>query len=97
MRPRCVSCLMVKVTMKYNLEIDRVIGEIKRQKAKTVCIQLPDGLKQYAGEIKDNLERKTKAEILIWLGSCYGACDIPDVEKLGVDLLVQWGHEKWNY
>lgn len=82
--------------MKYNLEIDRVIGEIRKAKARRVCIQLPDGLKQYAGEIKDNLERGTKAEILIWLGSCYGACDIPDVEKLGVDLLVQWGHEKWN-
>ncbi len=79
--------------MKYDLEIARVVKEIKRTNARKICIQLPDGLKKYAGDIKDKLEKETKAEVLIWLGSCYGACDVPDIK---VDLLVQWGHEKWN-
>ena len=79
--------------MKYDLEMERIIKEIKKVKAKKVCIQLPDGLKKYAGDIKDRLERETRTEVLIWLGSCYGACDVPDIK---VDLLVQWGHEKWN-
>ena len=81
--------------MKYDLELDRAIKEIRKNKAKSVCIQLPDGLKPYAGEIKDKLEKDTKAEVLIWLGSCYGACDIP--KNLDVDLLIQWGHGEWKF
>ena len=81
--------------MKYDLELEKAIKEIKKNKAKSVCIQLPDGLKPYAGEIKDKLEKETKAEVLIWLGSCYGACDVP--ENLDVDLLIQWGHGKWKF
>jgi len=83
--------------MKYDLELEKAVKEIKKTKAKRVCIQLPDGLKQYAGRIKDKLEKETKAEILIWLGSCYGACDIPKgIDKI-VDLVVQWGHDKWKF
>lgn len=83
--------------MEYNLELDNVVKRIKDEKAKTVCIQLPDGLKQRAGEIASHLEKATDSTVLIWLGSCFGACDLPDVEGLGVDLLVQWGHAEWNF
>lgn len=77
----------------YDLELEKVVKEIKKEKAKVVCIQLPDGLKKKATEIASFLEKKTKAEILIWMGSCFGACDIPDVKA---DLLVQWGHNKFG-
>ena len=83
--------------MEYDLELDRAIEEIKKIKAKRVCIQLPDGLKPEAQKIADALKEKTRAEIIIWLGSCYGACDIPkQVEDLKVDLLIQWGHSEWK-
>ncbi|MBD3319024.1 hypothetical protein GF342_03885 [Candidatus Woesearchaeota archaeon] len=83
--------------MHYDLELDRVVKRIIDEKAKTVCIQLPDGLKPRAGEIYDHLTAHTSAQIIIWLGSCYGACDIPlEVERLGVDLLIQWGHSQWE-
>lgn len=79
----------------YNLELERVSGEINKQKAKLVCVQLPDGLKPQAKDIVDSLERSTNAKILIWQGSCFGACDVPtQLDKLGVDLLVQWGHSE---
>ena len=79
--------------MDYNLELDRVAREIKKAKAKTVCLQLPDGLKPKAKEIQDYIEKQTKASVIIWAGSCFGACDIPhEVNRLGVDLLLQWGH-----
>ena len=43
------------------------------------------------------LEKQTSATIITWTGSCYGACDIPtQVENLGVDLLIQWGHSMWK-
>lgn len=78
----------------YNLELSKAIKEIKKQKAKTVCIQLPDGLKPKAKEIADKIEKETNAKVLIWAGSCFGACDIPDL-KDKVDLLIQWGHSRW--
>ena len=82
--------------MNYDLELSRAVAEIKKAKAKRVCIQLPDGLKPYAKEITEEIERGTKAEVIIWMGSCFGACDIPNgLSKLGVDMLIQWGHSKF--
>jgi len=81
----------------YDLELERAASEIKKRKAKLVCVQLPDGLKPKADEIADFLSEKTKAEIIIWAGSCYGACDIPtELERLKFDLLIQWGHSAWR-
>lgn len=80
----------------YDLQLDSAIESIKKEKAKTVLIQLPDGLKPKAKEIKDILEEKTSAEILIWGGSCFGACDIPNLGAVKADLLVQFGHSEWK-
>ncbi len=77
----------------YNLELDRVIGEIKKQKPKSTLIQFPDGLKPYALEITDYLEKNTNTEISIWLDSCFGACDLPTHSD--ADLIVQFGHASW--
>ena len=82
--------------MNYDLELNKVIQEIKKQKAKLVCIQLPDGLKPRAKEIKEEVEKNTEADVIIWAGSCFGGCDIPaGLEKLGVELLIQWGHSEF--
>lgn len=85
----------------YDLELEKVAAEIKKQKAKRVLIQLPDGLKPLATQIVDELKEKTKnrAEIFIWFDSCFGACDVPtaEAEKLGVDLIVQFGHSEWKF
>lgn len=83
--------------MEYDLELGKVVDEIKKQNAKKVCIQLPDGLKPMAGSIKKEIENKTGSSVVIWLGSCFGACDVPlQVESLGVSLLVQFGHSIWK-
>ena len=88
--------IMKFVESDYSLELDRVVKEIKKLKAKLVCIQLPDGLKPLATEIADAIEHETRAKVLIWMGTCFGACDTPQgLEKLGVDLLIQWGHTPW--
>ena len=87
----------------YDLELDKVVKKIKDSKAKLVLLQFPDGLKKHATSVVDYLEGKTSAEFLIWLGSCFGACDTPsgcenllqgtpDVE--GVDLTIQFGHNE---
>ena len=83
--------------MEYDLEIEKVVDKINKEKAKLVCIQLADGLKPKAKLIQNEVELKTNAKVIIWAGSCFGACDIPlEVEKLGVDLLIQFGHSSWK-
>lgn len=81
----------------YDLELEKVVKDIKKSKAKLVLLQFPDGLKPLATQVVDFLEEKTSAEFLIWFGSCYGACDTPvlgkDIEKK-IDLVVQFGHNE---
>jgi 2-(3-amino-3-carboxypropyl)histidine synthase len=82
----------------YKLHIEQAIEKIKKEDAKLVCIQLPDGLKPKAKEIQDSIESQTGAKIIIWLGSCYGACDWPiGLNTLGIDLLIAWGHSVWRH
>ena len=79
--------------MKAELELERVIQYIKKQKAIKVCLQLPDGLKPKAKEIQDKIKEETNSEVLIWAGSCFGSCDTPKgLEEIDADLLIQWGH-----
>jgi diphthamide biosynthesis enzyme Dph1/Dph2-like protein len=81
--------------VQYDLEIGKIVSEIKLVKAKLVCIQLPDGLKPKATKIADELTKKTGAKIHIWLGSNFGACDIPlQLRPLKFDLIVNFGHSK---
>jgi 2-(3-amino-3-carboxypropyl)histidine synthase len=77
--------------MTFDLELDKAVKEIKKSKAKLVLIQLPDGLKPQATIITDYLEKNTKAKILIWSDSCYGACDVPNIK---IDLIIQFGHNE---
>jgi len=88
-----------------DLEIKRVIGIIREEEKKRknyrnklvgkmlVCVQLPDGLRPVAKEIQDVIEEKTNGNVILWAGSCFGACDTPRIEE--VDLLIQWGHSEW--
>ncbi len=85
------------VLEEYDLELGKVVERIKKEDAKLVCVQLPDGLKNKAKIIQDHIKEHTDAEVIIWAGSCFGACDLPlEVKRLGVDLLIQWGHSTWR-
>ena len=89
---------LIELQEKYSLELDKVVSEIKKQKAKKVLVQLPDGLKPYATEIVDYVKTKTDTGVVVWAGSCFGACDVPtETEDLGVDLIIQFGHSKWSF
>lgn len=81
--------------MEYDLEIDKVIAEIIKARAKIVLLQFPDGLKMQAVDTAKEIEAKTKATVIIWYGSCFGACDTPVLpQKIEnqIDLFVQFGH-----
>lgn len=81
----------------YDFEINNIIKEIKKNKAKIVCLQFPEGLKAIAPDVAIEIEKNTDSVVLIWIDSCFGACDTPiGLEKIGVDMLIQFGHAPWD-
>ncbi|MEM0231092.1 MAG: hypothetical protein QXW00_03000 [Candidatus Woesearchaeota archaeon] len=82
--------------MNYDLELERVLKDILKSGEKRVCLQLPSGLKPRAKEIQQFLEKNGNFEVALWAGSCFGACDIPNLQGTGIKLLVQWGHSAWK-
>lgn len=81
----------------FDLELEKVIGEIKERQPKRVLIQLPDGLKTRAGEVCETIEKETGVQVCIWFSSCFGACDLPlGLSALGIDLMIQWGHNRYH-
>ncbi|NQU98012.1 diphthamide synthesis protein [Candidatus Woesearchaeota archaeon] len=81
----------------YDFDLKGAIQEIKKQKVKKVLLHLPDGLKPRANEIQREIKKETNAEVFIWAGSCYGACDLPiESKNIGIDLIIHFGHTKWR-
>ncbi len=83
--------------LNYDLETESLKNEINLKKYNSIVLQFPDGLKQYAKEIVDNLEKNTKnCDFFIYFGTCYGGCDIPfHLKILNIDLIVQYGHSEF--
>ncbi len=86
--------------MEYDFELDKVVEYIRKVNAKRILLQLPDGLKRYHEYIVDYIESKLKdTSVYISLTPTYGACDIAvdEARRLGVDLIVHVGHNKYPY
>jgi len=80
---------------KYDLELESVIGKIKKNNFKMVLLQFAEGLRPYATSVVDFLEKETDSEFVIWLGSCFGACDVPvGLKNLKFDCVFQFGHNE---
>jgi len=88
-----MAYLLSDLEKNYKLELDRIVLEINKSGHKKVLIQLPDGLKPFGPAIVDYLQENSSAEISIWLGDCFGACDLPESDA---DLVVQFGHAPWR-
>ena len=79
----------------YNFELERIVEQIKVRNAKSVGIQLPEGVRPVATELADAIAAKTGAEVIISGNSCYGACDIDDKLLRIVDILFHFGHTEY--
>jgi diphthamide biosynthesis enzyme Dph1/Dph2-like protein len=82
----------------YDLQLENAIKEIQERDAKMILIQLPDGLKAHADEIRTVILRACPdVKLVFWADSCYGACDAPiHVRHLGFDMLIAFGHAPWR-
>ena len=78
----------------YDFEIEKVVKEIKKKNAKRVGMQFPEGLKTYAVEIAESIEKETGTHAVIFIDPVYGACDTKekDAQLLGLDMVVHYGH-----
>ncbi|KDQ64660.1 hypothetical protein JAAARDRAFT_52608 [Jaapia argillacea MUCL 33604] len=78
----------------YSFEIHKTIHHIRKNDAKMVALQMPEGLLMFACAIADIIERFTNALTVIMGDVTYGACCIDDYSAvaLGCDMLVHYGH-----
>ncbi len=84
----------------YDLEIDRVVEEVRRISAKRILIQLPDGLKPLIPYIDGELRKRLgSVEVVFSASPSWGACVLDDVEAIqgGFDLLVHVGHIEYPF
>lgn len=80
-------------TTSFDLEEKRLKKEISKRKAKTVLLQLPEGLKAEGPHLATIIE-DTEALAIVSADPCYGACDVAlaEAESLGADLIIHYGH-----
>ncbi|MFH1126783.1 MAG: diphthamide biosynthesis enzyme Dph2 [archaeon] len=74
-------------------DIKNIENSIKRHDAKTVALQVPEGLKTKVVGMAGDIEALS-VNVLIFADPCFGACDIPDLgmKRFGCDLIVHVGH-----
>jgi 2-(3-amino-3-carboxypropyl)histidine synthase len=79
----------------FDFEEERIKQEIAKLGAKRVLLQLPEGLKPEGPRLAKIVE-KAGALPIVSADPCYGACDIAtaEAERLGIDLIVHFGHAK---
>lgn len=78
----------------YNFEIFKTVWNIKKQNAKRVALQMPEGLLIYSLIISDILEQFCDCETVIMGDVSYGACCIDDytARALDCDFIVHYAH-----
>jgi 2-(3-amino-3-carboxypropyl)histidine synthase len=79
------------------VDVKQAVTEIKKKKAKTVILQIPEGLKGKTTELIELLEKKTKARIITVMDPIWGACDLAEEEakNFEADLIIHLGHSKY--
>lgn len=72
---------------------EKTLKAVKRSRAKSVLLQIPEGLKMKAQKITRELEDMGK-QVFISCDPCFGACDIKgdEASRLGCGLIVHLGH-----
>ncbi len=82
--------------MQLELNLKQLSSIIKKDKGKSYLIEIPEGLKQRALEILQELQ-KTKKEFVLNIETTFGACDLLEdsITKTGCDSIIHFGHNKF--
>ncbi|HSV42449.1 MAG TPA: diphthamide biosynthesis enzyme Dph2 [Methanomassiliicoccales archaeon] len=76
----------------YDFHIDSVLDFVRSKNARTVAIQMPEGLKTHALEVSDMISGATGARCIVLGDPCYGACDVKVDFPRYADVLIHFGH-----
>lgn len=78
----------------YNFEIHKTIWHVRKNNAKCIALQFPEGLLMFSCIIADIIEASTQATTIIMGDVTYGACCVDDLTAitLGADMMVHYGH-----
>lgn len=80
----------------FDLEQERIIGEIAKRNSKRVLLQIPEGLRPAALQLARLVEKQTSADVIVSADPCYGSCDLAlsEASSLDADLVVHLGHSR---
>ncbi|ODV98173.1 hypothetical protein PACTADRAFT_47977 [Pachysolen tannophilus NRRL Y-2460] len=89
-----LSAAIALLPSNYNFEIHKTIWNIKKQNAKRVALQMPEGLLMYSLIISDIIEQFCQCETIVMGDVSYGACCIDDytARSLDCDFIVHYAH-----
>lgn len=76
----------------YDFRLGEVADWLRGIGARTVAVQMPEGLKVHAQHVSRVLESEAGVRCLIIGDPCYGACDYTVRYRSYADALVQFGH-----
>jgi len=76
------------------LEIDKCTKFITSANFKTVCLQFPDSLLNYANFVSTELEQNTNLKCCVLADTSYGSCCVDEVaaEHMNADAIIHFGH-----
>ena len=82
--------------MTLDFEKEKLIEELKKAKPKKVLVQLTEGIKKNALEIKEWI-KALGIEVIFSGETCWGGCDIAidEARAVGADLIVHFGHAEF--
>ena len=78
----------------HDISIEAVVKSLKERGCKRVLMQFPEGLKRRAVQVKDAIAEAVDTQVIIHADTCYGACDLPFVQHMGIELIIQFGHSE---
>ena len=77
----------------WNYELERIVDEVEERDAKSVGLQLPEGLKRRGPGVADDLRQRLEGVSVLLSGQpCYGACDLDTYLMRRTDVFVHFGH-----
>ncbi|UEC42121.1 MAG: 2-(3-amino-3-carboxypropyl)histidine synthase [Methanothrix sp.] len=78
----------------FDLDLAGAIELIKKSGARTVGVQVPEGLKRMASDLARDIQEETCAEVIVSGDPCYGACDVDLDLCRAADLVIHVGHSE---
>jgi 2-(3-amino-3-carboxypropyl)histidine synthase len=77
----------------HDIQLEGLAAKIEDREPELVGLQFPDGIRDYGPAIADAIEDETGIDCVISGDPSFGACDLAlQLEHIGVDLLVHFGH-----